>query len=195
MSTIFSRRLFFPRKFWIFRPLEQPSSSPKNSVLSDKTKRFSNWRLNSCSGKFIFGFFGLNSNLILIRWCKRKIIEKKFKVLRPGVNSMKYELLGLGGAMNPSTLAPTINTNLSWNKKSPGHLSNVNIVFCENETQFEFFSVKIYKIRGLDFAFSVKMATVWAVTTKIYTKNNTPNYLSKIQIQFTFYIAFRKKTR
>ena len=117
MSTIFSRRLFFPRKFWIFRPLEQPSSSPKNSVLSDKTKRFSHWRLNSCSGKFIFGFFSLNPNLILIRWCKRKIIEKKFKVLRPGVNSMKYELLGLGGAMNPSTLAPTINTNLSWNKK------------------------------------------------------------------------------
>ena len=121
MSTIFSRRLFFPRKFWIFRPLEQPSSSPKNSVLSDKTKRFSNWRLNSCSGKFIFGFFGLNSNLILIRWCKRKIIEKKFKVLRPGVNSMKYELLGLGGAMDPSTLAPTINTTWLGEKKSPGH--------------------------------------------------------------------------
>ena len=46
-------------------------------------------------------------------------IEKKFKVLRPGVNSMKYELLGLGGAMDPSTLAPTINTTWleTWNKK------------------------------------------------------------------------------
>ena len=100
---------------------------------------------------------------------------------------MKYELLGLGGAMDPSTLAPTINT--TWlgekNLQDIFFLDQCQQDFCENETQFEFFLVTIFKITGVDFALPSKWR-LFELWQQKFPKNNTKKNF-QIQIQMLFF--------